>query len=120
MDWGLSRGTATVVALSDGTASVYFSNGGGFIGGQSRENVNRAAKTTVRVAGEFQTRMRLTETFPVAGQGEVTLYLLTDSGVFTASASVEELMSKRTPLLKLANAAQDVITQYRLIPKANE
>jgi len=114
MDWGLSSATATVVALSDGSASVYLSNGGGFIGGQGQESINKAAKKTVGVAGEFQPQMRLTTTFPVAKQGEVIFYLLTDSGVFTASAPEGELRDNRQPLAKLANAAQDVITQYRL------
>ena len=35
MDGGVTKGTATVPALSDGTASVYLSSGGGFIGGSS-------------------------------------------------------------------------------------
>src|SRR4029077_5342794 len=30
MDWGVTEGTATVVAFSDGNASVYLSSGGGF------------------------------------------------------------------------------------------
>src|SRR5258706_9121922 len=33
MDWGVTNGTAPVVAISDGTASIYLSSGGGSIGG---------------------------------------------------------------------------------------
>ena len=30
MDWGVDNGTATIVAFSDGNASIYLSSGGGF------------------------------------------------------------------------------------------
>ena len=36
MDWGISRGTVTVAAFADGTASVYLSSGGGSIGAVAR------------------------------------------------------------------------------------
>jgi hypothetical protein len=32
-EWRLPKGSATVVALSDGTASDYLGSGGGYIGG---------------------------------------------------------------------------------------
>jgi hypothetical protein len=41
MDWGVTEGTATAVAFSDGTASVYLSSGGGFIGGASHESIRK-------------------------------------------------------------------------------
>src|SRR4029077_10438111 len=42
MDWSLGSGTATVVAISDGTASVYLSSGGGSIGGGGTSRVDRS------------------------------------------------------------------------------
>lgn len=42
MDWGVTNGTATVVAISDGTASIYLSSGGGSIGGG--QAMTRSAK----------------------------------------------------------------------------
>jgi hypothetical protein len=33
MDWHVTNGTATVFAAADGTASLYLSSGGGFLGG---------------------------------------------------------------------------------------
>jgi hypothetical protein len=115
MDWGVSNGSATVVALSDGSASIYISSGGGYIGGQSNEAIRKAAERTVNIAGEFQPQMRSTTTYPLPQRGEVIFYVLTDSGIFTASASEQELKSNRHPMSKLANAAQGVVTQYRLM-----
>src|SRR5271169_1674268 len=33
MDWAFTSGVVTVVAVSDGSASIYYGNGGGSIGG---------------------------------------------------------------------------------------
>lgn len=115
MDWAIPKGSATVVAISDGNASVYLSSGGGFIGGFAHESVRKAAQSTVAAANEIQPQMHLTTTYPLPQPGEVTFYALTDSGVFTVSALEADLKSGHSPLSKLSNAAQEVITQYRLM-----
>lgn len=119
MDWGVSTGTATVVAISDGTASIYLSSGGGSIGGgQSDESIHKAAQKMVSVAAEFQPQMmRATDVDTLPQRGQVVFYVLTDAGVFTASASEVELSSHRHPLSKLGDAAQEIITQSRLTRK---
>jgi hypothetical protein len=71
----------------------------------------------VAVAAEFQPNAIATTTFPLPRHAQVIFYLLTDAGVFTANAPEEELSSHRHPLSKLGDAAQNVITQYRLIKK---
>src|SRR5713226_5270765 len=87
MDWGVTNGTATVVAISDGTASIYLSSGGGSIGrGQSHDSICKAAQKMVSVAAEFQSQMRATDTYALPQRGQVTFYVLTDAGVFTATA----------------------------------
>lgn len=116
MDWGVTEGTATVVAFSDGTASVYLSSGGGSIGGgASHESIRKAAQRMVAVAAECQPQTHATTTYPLPQRAHVIFYLLTDSGVFAANAPQEELSSHRHPLSKLGDAGQDIITQYRLI-----
>lgn len=116
MDWGVEHGTATVVAFSDGSASIYLSNGGGFLGGgESHESVQNAAKRMVTIAAEFQRLTIPTKTYPLPRRGEITFYLLTDSGIFMATAPEAELKSHRHPFSKLAEAGMDLITQYRLI-----
>lgn len=115
MDWGIPQGTATVVALADGSASVYLSSGGGFIGGEGHETIRKAAQRMVSVAREVQAQMKATTTYPLPKEGEVVFYSLTDNGVFTAHAAEEDLKSGQGSLSKLANAGQDVISQYRLI-----
>ena len=115
MDWGVTRGTATVVAFSDGSASIYLSSGGGFLGGQAHESIRNAAKAMVAAAARCRHQAHAVTSYPLPQQGEVAFYFLTDAGVFTASAPQDALSSHRHPLSELGEAAQAVIAQYRLI-----
>lgn len=115
MDWGMHSGTATVVAFSDGGASIYLSSGGGYLGGgQSHDAIQKAAREMVAAAAECLSQTHATTSYPLPEKGEVCFFLLTDQGVFTASASELDLRSNRHPMAKLGRAAQNVITQYRL------
>ena len=116
----VSAATATIVAFSDGSASVYFSSGGGLLGGQAYESIRRAACQAVAVAAEFQPQMQLTTDFPLPQPGIVVFYLLTDSGVFTSSAFESALKAHSHALSILCDAMQAIITAYRLTPEANQ
>lgn len=115
MDWGVTSGTATVMALSDGSASIYLSSGGGYLGGQKQEPVKNAALHAVEVAREYPSQMKKTTDYNLPATEEVIFYLLTDSGVLTASGKETELRSLEHPLAKLGNAMQNVVTQYRIL-----
>lgn len=117
MDWVVTNGTATIVALSDGTASIYLSSGGGFLGGGGHESVRIAAKKMVSAAIQCQQQAHPTSTYPLPERGTVNFYFLTDAGVLTASASETDLKGRRSPLAALGEAGQDVIAQYRRIQK---
>ena len=115
MDLGMSNGTATIVAVADGSASIYLISGGGYIGGgQGHESIRKAARNMLFVARQAQPGMRATKDFPLPGNGRVTFYVVTDAGVFTAEAPEAELRSRHT-LTNLYAAGQEIITQYRLI-----
>lgn len=79
MDWGVTHGTATVVAISDGTASIYLSSGGGSIGGgKSHDSLRKAALQAVSIAAKFQPEMRPVANYPLPRQGQVfSMYSLT-------------------------------------------
>jgi len=114
MDWGVNNGVATVVATSDGSASVYFTSGGGYIGGKGQEPIRRAAQRAVEVARTVQLPSLPTREFPVPETGGVYFYFLADAGVVAFRTSVQELNSPVHPLRKIGDAMQEVITQYRL------
>jgi hypothetical protein len=117
MDWVVSNATATIIAFSNGHASIYLSNGGGFIGGgESHESVRNAAKKMVAAAAECQPHTHATSEYPLPQkQDEILFYLLTDAGIFTASASKEDLSNHHHQLSSLSDAAQGIITECRLI-----
>lgn len=115
MDWGVPTGTATVMALSDGSASIYLSGGGGYIGGQKEESVRGAALQAIQVARDCPSQMRKTTEYVLPATGEVIFYLLTDSGALTASEKEIDLHNPEHPLAKLGNAMQNIVTQYRIL-----
>jgi hypothetical protein len=119
MDWVLSAAVATVVAFSDGSASVYCSSGGGLLGGQAHEPIRNAARQAVAVRAQFQPQMELTTAFPLPQPGIVVFYLLTDSGVFTSSAFESALKTRSHALSKLGDAMQEIISAYRRTPETN-
>jgi hypothetical protein len=114
MDWNSGDWIATIAAASDGTASVYLSNGGGFIGGQGVPIINAAAKDCVQKAATAMPHMLPTEEFPLPAPGEVNLYVLTDSGVRMGKGKTSEFEAGQTELSALANSAQNILTQFRM------
>lgn len=115
METGYPEATVTLVALLDGTASLYFENGGGIIGGGDHESVSRAATAMASTADGFIQYCSKTETFPLPKTGDTTFYILTTSGIFTFSAKEEELGENRQSLSPLFHAGHEVIGQLGMI-----
>lgn len=119
MDWAIGSGIATVVAVSDGTASVYLSSGGGSIGGSyAVPRIREAAIHAVSIAANFLDAMLPTSDFPLPEAGGVIFYVVTDCGVYMAKASVELLSTNRHPLSALGNDMQAIVTAYRVLETA--
>ena len=114
MDWGVNNGTATVVAVADGTVSIYLSSGGGSLGGgQGYAAIREAGQKFLNLAKESLPKMQKTTEYPLPARGQVYFYVRTGEGVFTARTSQEELNTRSHPLRSLGDAAQEIITQYR-------
>jgi len=69
----------------------------------------------VALAAKFQQKAIATKEFPPPKDGQTIFYLLTDAGVFTASAREQDLGEERHAWSPLFHAAHEVIGQYRLI-----
>lgn len=115
METGYPQALVTLVSLADGTTSLYFSNGGGMIGGGQHATVAQASKSFVVAAENYYQKMSLTESFPSPAIGKVKFYVLTYSGVYTIDADENELGNKKHELSPLFYYGQDVITQFRLV-----
>ena len=115
METGYDSATVTLLALSDGTTSLYFSNGGGVIGGQAHEAVRRANEAFLSQANHSLQHLAQCETCPIPEPAHTVFYVLTDSGILTGGALENDLGYGRHALSPLFHAGHEVISQLRLI-----
>ena len=114
MDWGVNSGIATTVSYQTGDASLYFSSGGGVIGGGQHENVNIAAKKFVELAQTYLDKTIKTETIVLPDKDKVKFYLLTNNGVFVGGEQMKNFENKSSKWLELFEEGNKVITELRL------
>lgn len=115
MEVGYAKSVVTLVSLIDGSASIYFSSGGGVIGGQGHETVRMAARRFTQFAGVYLPEMSGCSDFPMPAIGQTIFYVLTPNGVFTQAASEQELGGGSHSFSPLFYAGQCVITQLRKV-----
>ena len=114
MEMGYSKGAATLVALADGTTSLYLQTGGGIIGGGQHHAVQLTAVRLVDSADEFADRLTETSDYPLPKQNQVIFYMLSKSGVLTSqSAPEEELAGGHHKLSKLFYGCHGLIARLR-------
>ena len=107
-----------LVALADGTTSLYTSSAFGIIGGGAHEPVRVANHALLAVVAQH-----LDGFVPAPGNelppaGSVTIRALTFDGQLTATATEADLVGHRHPASPAFRAAHGVITQLRLVTRA--
>jgi hypothetical protein len=118
MESGFPNATATLLALADGTTSLYLSSGGGVIGGQGHAQVLAANAVFLRAANLLRQQLEPTQSFPIPENGHAIFYALTDAGVLTGGGPESELGPGQHKLSALFHAGHGVITQLRLLSEA--
>ncbi|MFN8581628.1 MAG: hypothetical protein U0163_11720 [Gemmatimonadaceae bacterium] len=114
MDWNVGSGLATLVAIVDGTVSLYVTPGGGTIGAGTRAEVAAAATTFRMVTSRAATHFRATSEYPAPSPDTVVFYLLfRDKTLSTGPLPVADLTSPTHPLAVVGGAAQALLTQVR-------
>jgi hypothetical protein len=113
METGYPEAVATLMAAADGTTSLYFSNGGGVIGGGEHEPVRVAAASFLNLASTFVDDMQATETYPLPTEGSVRFYVVHRNGVRTAEAVEDDLGNMRHKLSSLFHQGHEVIAAIR-------
>lgn len=111
METGYPEAVATLVATPDGSASLYYSSGGGTIGAGGHDGPNRAARALVQAAATFLQHLKKTEKSPLPKEGFVRFYVVTRSGVFTAEVKEEDLGEERSPLSPFFFAGHSLISE---------
>ena len=83
METGYPEAVASLVALADGTVSLYFSNGGGIIGLGPRAGPHRAAQSLLAASQQFSIQTQPIKSYPLPRPSFTRFYLLTGNGVLT-------------------------------------
>ena len=113
METGYPEAVASLLAVNDGTASLYFSNGGGVIGAGEHEPVRALAIAMVTAAAEYVSKAEPAETYPLPREGRVRFYLVTGEGVFTIEASEDDLGYERHGFSPLFHLGHELIAAIR-------
>jgi hypothetical protein len=120
METGYPEAVVTLVALSDGTASLYFSNGGGMIGLGQHEGPAVAARSLISFADHNLKKLAPVSDTSLPRPGYTRFYVLTQSGTLTAEAKEMELGENRHVLSPLFYSAQDLITEMREVEEVQK
>ncbi|MRG47310.1 hypothetical protein GFS24_19465 [Chitinophaga sp. SYP-B3965] len=114
MDWDLGEGTMSLISYETGDASIYFSSGGGVIGGGKHENVNKASKEFVSKAQNYLGKSLRTEILPLPDKNCVRFYFLTNKGKFVAQETMSNIENNSSEWTLFFEEANNVITELRL------
>jgi hypothetical protein len=102
-----------VVAIADGTVSMYLSSGGGVIGAGGQEAPRRAAGAFLDAAESHRDRLVPAATAALVGSGRARFHVRTFGGDLTGEADEHSLANGSHPLSALFVAAQEVISAIR-------
>lgn len=114
VEMGRPNAAITVMAVADGTASLYLSNGGGMIGLGEHTNVRPKSLKLIEVAGTESKKMKKVETFPLPSPGEVRFYIVTPNGVLSASTTEAKLEDRNHEFYSLFSQTHELITEMRI------
>jgi len=118
METGYSEGSFTLVALRDGTVSLYFANGGGMIGIGQHETPRRIAGELLALAPQYLSETSITTTYPVPTDGLTKFYFLTFDGVRTVEGKEDDMGNNRHALSPLFHKAHELIGAARELDEA--
>jgi len=113
METGYDEAAVTVLAAADGSASMYFSNGGGLIGVGEYEQVQEVVFETLSEVKKHETLLSLTDAYPLPALGRTRFYVVTDQGVLTAEASEDLLGNEEHQLSPLFHQVHKLIAYMR-------
>jgi hypothetical protein len=100
MELAFPDAVVSVVTASTGDASLYFSTGGGVIGGIGHEPVRQAAIAFVSASANHLASFTPTTTLEHPGKGQVRFFIRTTGGIRSAMWTNRNSDLARTPWLR--------------------
>jgi hypothetical protein len=115
-EMGIGGGIAIAAGFANGDARLFLSSGGGLIGDMSRfQGVDRAARALVATGQLMLGSIPREEGNELPRPDMVRFALLTPGGVHAATAPGPDVTSPGNPLYPLFVAANDLLTELRLV-----
>jgi hypothetical protein len=114
VEFWTERATVSLVAMVDGSTSLYFSNGGGLLGHGSTATVATATAKLVALVEQLRPEMQLTSSFPTPADGRVRFFLMTSTGVLTREGDQASLLKGSDRFSPVFHQAQEVINEIRI------
>ena len=114
MEMGYDDAAASLIAYRDGTTSLYFSGGGGVLGGGEHQPVAKASERFRHEAENHQERLGRVRAFPLPEPDHVRFYLVRHDGVWSGSAAAADLERRDHRYRALYARGHDVLAQIRL------
>jgi hypothetical protein len=115
METRYPEAVATLVGAVDGTSSLYFSNGGGIVGAGAHAAVAEANRRWLETGLTFLPELSAVDGPALPDEGMTQFVAVTPEGLRGALAAEDDLGEGGHALSPLFYAAQDVITQIRLV-----
>jgi hypothetical protein len=116
MEIGVPKGAASIVAVADGSASMYTSVGGGMIGVGEHPSGRQAAMHFLKTVGSLLELIPVVRDVPLPPPGEYALVALTHDGTRRrVTAAEKSLKDARHPVFAAFDAGQDLLTAMRLL-----
>ena len=109
MEMPVAKGVASLVAVADGSTSMYFSTGGGIIGGGERDANRKLLLAVEKLLAGFVAKDAPTKVLPNA----ISFVVLTFEGIRVARDTEERLKTKTSPLWPIFYLGHGVITSLR-------
>jgi hypothetical protein len=103
----------TLACFSTGDASLYYSNGGGMVGGIAIPSVRAEALRMVSAYGDDVSLLAPVGLSELPTDGHASFVALTPSGTYAGSAPIDEIVLGTTKVGNLFDAGQRVITAFR-------
>jgi hypothetical protein len=114
METGYPHGTVTLLALADGTTSLYLPTGGGVIGAGEHVPVRAAAEAFLKTAQFALSELRSGIDSDALASEAVRFLALTYDGVVGALSSLQVLHQGTGPISSLYFAGDALLSQVRL------
>jgi hypothetical protein len=115
MDSGYPTGSASLIALSNGDASLTYDRGGDTLA-EGEPGVASAVRRFVEQATADLSRFSPTQARDLPLNGRTRFYIRTLEGMIFAEAPSKKLAHRWHPLSELFYAGQEVSRQLRLLP----